>query len=75
MVEFKAGGINSGGKKFRDSFEASQRFFVLSQEWREYEISLRGRNLSSVIGGFAWVATADANPGGLVFYLAHISYE
>jgi hypothetical protein len=73
VVEFKAGGIS--GRKFQDSFEASLGSISLSKEWRKYEIPLKGQDLSNVIGAFAWVATADANPGGLVFFLGDIFYR
>ncbi|HET8891951.1 MAG TPA: hypothetical protein VFQ41_23845, partial [Candidatus Angelobacter sp.] len=74
LVEFKAGGIEAR-RKFGDSFEATLGRVSLSKEWREYEIPLNGKDLSNVIGAFAWVSAADFNPGGVVFYLAHISYE
>jgi hypothetical protein len=73
IVEFKAGGIN--GKRFQDSFEKSMGSIGLTNKWKQYSIPLKGLNLSSVLGGFAWVATAADNPNGLTFYLAAIRYE
>jgi hypothetical protein len=73
IVEFKAGGIS--GKVTHDSFESTVGSVVLSKEWQRFEIALQGRDLSNVIGAFAWVATADGNPGGAVFYIARITYE
>jgi hypothetical protein len=74
IVEFKAGGIFAN-KRYNDSFEVSTGPIHLSTDWKEYEISLRGKNLSTVLGGFAWVATGDSNPRGLVFYLDQVRYE
>lgn len=75
IVEFKAGGIDSLGKKYRDSFEKTAGKVVLTKEWTQYAIDLSGADLSSVIGGFAWVATKTANSSGLTFYLDDIRYE
>jgi hypothetical protein len=75
LVEFKAGGINAPGKKFRDSFEVSAGRISLTREWKKYKISLEGANLKSVIGGFCWVANDASNPKGLTFWLDDIQYE
>lgn len=76
VVEFKAGGIDTAGKKHRDSFTATTGRKTLSKEWRRYEIDLRGMNLASVIGGFCWVVSRDHNPAGRVtFYLDDIQIE
>lgn len=74
IVEFKAGGIDAG-KRHMDSFQVGLGNVVLTGDWKKYEISLLGQDLSSVIGAFAWVATRDANPNGLTFYLDAIRYE
>jgi hypothetical protein len=73
VVEFKAGGVS--GKKYQDSFELGLGSQALTKEWKQYSIPLRGANLSNVIGGFAWVATAASNPKGLTSYLSDIRYE
>jgi hypothetical protein len=73
IVEFKAGGIT--GKACQDSFEVSLGQIALSKEWKRYEISLRNHSPLSVVGAFAWVATGDANPGGLTFYIDDIRYD
>ncbi len=75
IVEFKAGGINAPGKISRDSFEVSTGKIVLEKEWKHYTIDLEGEDLSSVIGGFCWVASRSSNPDGLTFYLDDIYYE
>jgi hypothetical protein len=74
IVEFKAGGINDPNKPYQDSFEVARRI-RLNREWSRYEIPLSGQDLSHVIGAFAWVASRDANPGGVTFYLDDIRYE
>lgn len=75
IVEFRAGGINAPGKKYRDSFEVTLGKVVLEKTWKQYIIDLEDEDLSSVIGGFCWVASGTANPNGLTFYLDDIYYE
>lgn len=76
IVEFKSGGVRSPGKKFRDSYRASTGRVRLSREWTRFEIDLSNRDLSSVIGGFCWVASADYNSfGKIVFYLDDLRFE
>lgn len=75
VIECKAGGINAPGKKYRDSFEVTTGKIVLKKEWQSFTLNLEKEDLSSVIGGFSWVAAKSANPNGLTFYLADIRYE
>jgi hypothetical protein len=76
VVEFKAGGIESPRKKYRDSFRATIGRVTLSKEWRQYQIDLSNADLSSVIGGFGWVASADYNPTKkLSFFLDDMFFE
>jgi len=75
VVEFKAGGINAPGKQYRDSFEISAGKIQLGREWKQYTLDLEGKNLSSVVGGFCWVATKSANQGDVTFYLDDVNYE
>ncbi|MBI3467438.1 MAG: hypothetical protein HY000_30890, partial [Planctomycetes bacterium] len=49
--------------------------FPLTTVWQQFTIPLAGRDLSYVLGGFAWVANAPNNPNGAVFYLDDIQYE
>lgn len=74
VIEVKAGGINDYNKKYQDSFEIAQRI-RLTNNWERYEISISDQDLSNVIGSFAWVASRNANPDGLTFYLDDIRYE
>jgi len=75
VVEFKAGDIDAPGKKFKDSFKVSTGKIILEKEWKQYTLNLEGKDLSSVIGGFCWVASYTSNPDGLTFYLDDIYYE
>ena len=72
--EFKMGGISSGD--YIDSDSASIGPIQLTQDWKKYEIDLRGKDLSYVIGGFCWATNIDVNdPNGIIFYLDEIKYE
>ena len=48
---------------------------TLSSEWKQYVIDLEDRDLSSIIGGFAWSGNLDNNPRGMTFYLDDIRFE
>ena len=48
---------------------------MLTQEWKQYEIDLSGKDLSYISGGFCWATNLDVNPDGVVFYLDDIKYE
>lgn len=73
-VEFKAGDIKAS-KTHADSFEASIGKVSLTRTWRLYKMDLTGKDLSSVIGGFCWIANRPSNPNGLTFYLDDIRFE
>ena len=70
--EFKIGGISGA---YPDTDTASIGPIELTAEWTQYTIDLTGMDLSYIIGGFAWVASAMDNPEGIVFYLDDIIYE
>lgn len=74
-VEFKGGSVEDGKKPYKDSFAVTTGMIDLTKQWQRKEMSLQGQNLSSVIGLFCWVATCDANPAGVTFYLDDIRYE
>jgi hypothetical protein len=72
--EFKVGGISSGD--YGDSDSVSIGPITLTKDWKKYEIDLRGKDLSHIIGGFCWATNIDVNdPQGIVFYLDEIKYE
>jgi hypothetical protein len=73
IVRFKTGGINQ--RKSQDSFEKVLGPVRLTREWKQYQIEFNGMDTSSVIGAFAWVASADGNPGGLTFFLDDICFQ
>jgi hypothetical protein len=72
--EFKVGGITNGD--YPDSDSASIVSVQLTNEWKKYEIDLRGKDLSYIIGGFCWATNLEVNdPNGIVFYIDDIKYE
>ena len=72
IEEFKAGGLTG---LYPDSDIAGIGPVMLTQEWKQYEIDLRGKDLSYISGGFAWATNLDVNPNGATFYLDNIRYE
>lgn len=72
IEEIRMGGITGD---YPDSDVAVIGPIILSNEWREYTIDLRGKDLSYISGGFSWSTNVDVNPQDCVFYLDHIKYE
>jgi hypothetical protein len=72
IEEFKIGGIMG---EYSDSDSSGIGPVVLEKEWKEYTIDLKGKDLSYIIGGFAWASNLDVNPEGAVFYLDEIKFE
>ncbi|MBN1823956.1 MAG: hypothetical protein JW803_06540 [Endomicrobiales bacterium] len=72
ISEFKMGGLTG---KNPDSDTAWIGPVKLRKEWRQYKISLRGKNLKYIIGGFCFTVLAVDNPSGCTFYLDEIKYE
>lgn len=73
LVEFKAGGIDKPGNKYRDSFAVTTGRVTLTKNWTPYTLDLTNSDLSSVIGGFCWVASTDYNTNKkITFYLDDI---
>ncbi len=74
IAEFKLGGIN--GTDFPgDSDSVSIGPIELTNRWRKYQIDLEGHDLSYIIGGFAFSASADDNPEGFTIFLDDIYIE
>ena len=73
VVTFKMGGVGMG-HKYPDSDGASSEPIVLTKDWKEYSIDLTGKDLSHIIGGFAWIGTAKENQSNITFYLRDIYY-
>jgi hypothetical protein len=74
IAEFRIGGVGQG-RDYPDSDTASIGPVILPKQWKEYEIDLRDKDLTSISGGFAWIANVDDNPSSCTFYLDHIRYE
>lgn len=49
--------------------------FTLSTTWTRYTIDLTGKDLSYVLGGFAWICTSKANPGGAEFWIDDVQFN
>ncbi len=74
IAEFKVGGIGVN-REFPDSDTAAIGPVILTDQWREYTIDLRDKDLSFIAGGFAWISNVDANPEACTFYLDDIRFE
>jgi hypothetical protein len=74
IAEFRIGGVGQG-REYPDSDTASIGPVILSQQWKEYEIDLRGKDLTYISGGFAWIANVDDNAAACTFYIDNIRYE
>ena len=74
IAEFKIGGVGIT-RTYPDSDSASIGPVILANQWKEYTIDLRDKDLSYISGGFAWVANVDDNPLACTFYLDNIHYE
>lgn len=80
-AEFKVGGVNrfpyhDKNKPYQDSFgPISTGVITLTKDWKEYKISLKGRNLQNVIGGFCWVTNSTQNRKGCTIYIDNIKYN
>lgn len=73
IVEFKSGGVQG---EHGDTFEYTLGKKLLSNEWKEFSIDLTGRDLSNVVGPFAWICAASDNTNNETsFYIAEINLE
>ena len=74
IEEFKIGGVGRG-MDYPDTDSAFIGPVILTPEWKEYTIDLRGKDLSYISGGFAWVTNTDVNPEACIFYLDDIEIK
>ena len=74
LEEFRVGGLGAN-QMYPDSDTTSIGPVILTKDWKEYNIDLRGKDLSYISGGFAWVANVDSNPHHCTFYLDDIRFE
>jgi hypothetical protein len=72
IEEFKVGGIMG---EYSDSDTSSIGPVILTTEWKQYTIDLKGKDMSYIIGGFCWATNIDVNPDGATFYLDELKYE
>ncbi|MCK5215445.1 MAG: hypothetical protein KAR05_08840 [Candidatus Omnitrophica bacterium] len=72
IEEFSIGGIDG---EYADSDMAIIGPVILTDEWNEYIIDLRGKDLSYISGGFTWTSNVEVNPESCVFYLDNIQFE
>lgn len=72
ISEIKMGGITG---KYPDSDIAWIGPVKLTKEWKQYRISLKGKDLSYIAGGFCVTALKVDNPHGCTFYIDEIRYE
>jgi hypothetical protein len=72
IQEFTVGGIQGN---YPDSDTAALGPVVLTNEWRQYTIDLRGKDLTYISGGFGWTTNVEVNPETCIFYLDDIKFE
>lgn len=73
-IQFLAGGIvGAHGDSLQPA--AKTPVITLPTTWQQVTIPLAKANLTHIIGGFGWVASAQDNPAGATFYLDDITYS
>lgn len=72
IAEFKVGGITG---EFGDSDAQSIGPIDLTKDWKKYTIDLTDKNLTHIVGAFAWSASKDDNQNGFTIYLDEIRFE
>ena len=65
-------GLIGDDKPYRDSMKIDAEF-PLTQDWKQYEFKLAGRDLSRIKSGFFWTLAAQGE--NVVFYLDDIQFE
>ncbi len=50
-------------------------FVTLTNGWKQYTINLDDKDLTHVVGGFAFVTNTENNPTGALFYIDEIKYN
>ncbi len=72
LEEAKMGGITG---EYGDTDLAGIGPILLTAEWKQFAIDLDYKDLSRIVGGFAWAANLDNNPDGMTFFLDDIRFE
>ncbi|GJL53565.1 MAG: hypothetical protein NPIRA02_06970 [Nitrospirales bacterium] len=81
QIEFFMGGVGrdpmtgNPTTSFPGSTPVVKQSVTLTSTWQQYEIDVANHDLSYVLGGFGWIANAQKNPRGAVFFLDDIQYE
>lgn len=73
-IIFSMGGVGMG-RTYPDTASAATEPVKLSNEWKEYSIDLKDKDLSRITGGFAWVGNVKDNSKNSTFYIDNIYYE
>jgi hypothetical protein len=83
QIEFFVGGVGRNAttgvatNPYPDSmprYPAVGTISTLTTNWQQFTINLPVQNLTNIMGGFGWYATATQNPSGATFYLDDIEY-
>ncbi|MGV3723510.1 MAG: glycoside hydrolase family 2 TIM barrel-domain containing protein [Actinomycetota bacterium] len=72
VVSFEYG-LLGADKPFGDTGRGKLEKIQLSKDWTRYEMDLKGKNLSRIKTGFAWVVAGAGAP--VTFYLDDIRFE
>jgi len=72
IVSFEYG-LLGADKRFGDTGHDKLDKIQLAKEWTRYELDLKGKNLTRIKTGFAWVVAAPGEP--VTFYLDDIRFE
>lgn len=72
VEEITVGGITGD---YPDTDKAVIGPIILTNEWQEYTVDLRGKDLSYISGGFSWSTNEEVNGDECTFYLDNIRYE
>lgn len=72
IQEISVGGIEG---KYPDSDKIIFGPIILSNQWKQYKVDLRGKDVSYISGGFSWATEEAVNPVDCTFYLDEIRYE
>jgi outer membrane protein OmpA-like peptidoglycan-associated protein len=71
LADVKVGGITG---PYPDSGMATLGSVRLTPNWERYTISLEGKDMTHVVGGFAFLIRRTDNPRGAAFYLDDIRF-
>lgn len=73
IADFISGCTQSGN--YPDSSYLRIGPMVLTEEWKQYSIDLKNKDLSYISGGFGFIVKEKDNPKGCTFYIDEIYYK